>query len=169
MVRGGELMINSLKKYQALLWLLLLCVAASLAIEWKDQSFFWSSWMHNFMGFFFVQFSLFKLINLSGFADGFSKYDLLARKSRAYAYIYPFLELALGLLYLSESFLVPTYIATIAIMLFGLVGIIQSLARGYQFNCACLGTVLQVKLSQISIIENLGMALMAAWMFVQQL
>lgn len=158
---------TSLKKYQALIWLLLLCVAASFAIEWKDGSFNGNSWMHAFMGFFFVQFSLFKLIDLPGFADGFAMYDLLARRSRAYAYAYPFIELSLGLLYLSESFLIPTYVATFVIMSFGLIGILQSISRGYQFNCACLGTVLKVKLSQISVIENLGMALMAAWMFWQ--
>lgn len=43
------------------------------------------SLMVNFMGLFFVVFSLFKMINLHGFADAFSTYDILASRSRAYA------------------------------------------------------------------------------------
>src|SRR5687768_307446 len=42
-------------------------------------------WMHGFMGFFLVAFALLKLFDLSGFADGFQMYDLLARRFRFYA------------------------------------------------------------------------------------
>src|ERR1700730_19450143 len=51
----------------------------------------WMSWMHDFMGFFLVVFSMFKLFDLEGFADGFQMYDLLAKPVRAYAYLYPFI------------------------------------------------------------------------------
>ena len=53
--------------------------------------------MHAFMGFFLVAFAMLKLFDLPGFADGFQMYDLLAKRSRTYALLYPFLELALGL------------------------------------------------------------------------
>jgi hypothetical protein len=157
-------MLEALKKYQALLWILVLCILVATAVEYRQPEWSYASWMHSFMGIFFVQFSLFKLVDLRGFVAGYQKYDLLAKKSAAYAYLYPFIELGLGLLYLSEEFLIPTYWATIAIMLFGFLGILKSLRAGYQFNCACLGTILKVKLSQVSIIENLGMAAMAAGM-----
>ena len=62
----------------------------------------WMDWMHDFMGFFLVVFSMFKFFNLEGFADGFHMYDLLAKPFRPYAYIYPFIELALGLGYLAH-------------------------------------------------------------------
>ena len=60
------------------------------------------SWMHDFMGFFLVVFSMFKLFDLEGFADGFQMYDPLARPIRPYAYLYPFVELGLGLGYLAH-------------------------------------------------------------------
>jgi hypothetical protein len=55
--------------------------------------------MHYFMGLFLVIYSMFKIFDLSGYADGFEMYDLLAKRVRAYAYVYPFVELALGLAY----------------------------------------------------------------------
>ena len=59
------------------------------------------TWMHDFMGYYLVLFSLFKFFDLSGFADGFQMYDLLAKRFRAYAYVFPFVELGLGLAYLA--------------------------------------------------------------------
>jgi hypothetical protein len=49
-----------------------------------------------FMIGFFLTFAGFKLIDLKGFAEGYSTYDLLARKYFAYGYIYPFIELFFG-------------------------------------------------------------------------
>ena len=43
-----------------------------------------------------------KVIDLNGFADGYSTYDLLAKRSRPYALAYPFIELALGILELGR-------------------------------------------------------------------
>ncbi len=72
--------------------------------------------MHDFMGFFLVVFALLKVFNLSGFADGFQKYDLLARRFRAYALAYPFIELALGLGYLAFWRPATVYAATVIIL-----------------------------------------------------
>ena len=63
----------------------------------------WMRWMHDFMGFFVVVFSMFKFFNMEGFADGFQMYDLLAKPFQPYAYVYPFIELALGLGYLAAG------------------------------------------------------------------
>jgi len=60
------------------------------------------TWMHDFMGYFLVVFSLFKFFSMEGFADGFQMDDLSAKPCRPYAYLYPFLELALGMGYLSH-------------------------------------------------------------------
>src|SRR5688572_25996602 len=58
---------------------LTLLVATAKQIAYAEG---WNSraWMHDFMGFFLVLFSLFKFFNLSGFADGFQMYDLLAKR-----------------------------------------------------------------------------------------
>jgi len=124
----------------------------------------WMRWMHDFMGFFLIVFSMFKFFNLEGFADGFQMYDLLAKPLRAYAYVYPFIELALGLGYLSHWRPNVVYTATIVVMLFGSLGVLNALRKGLDLDCACMGTVLKVPLSTVALLEDLGMAIMAAAM-----
>ncbi len=122
------------------------------------------SWMHDFMGVFLVIFSMFKFFNLEGFADGFQMYDLLAKPFRPYAYVYPFIELGLGLGYLAHWQPTFIYSATVAVMVFGSLGVLNALRKGLDVNCACMGTVLKVPLSTVSLTEDLGMAVMAGAM-----
>ena len=122
-------------------------------------------WMHDFMGLFLVVFSMFKFFNLPGFADGFQMYDLLAKPFRPYAYVYPFIELAIGLGYLAQRNLPVVYGTTIVVMLFGALGVIRALRQGLDLECACMGTVLKVPLSTVALAEDLGMIAMAATMW----
>lgn len=124
-------------------------------------------WMHDFMGFFLVVFALLKLFDLPGFADAFQMYDLLAKHSRPYALLYPFIELALGLAYLAFWRPTTVYLATILILGFGALGVINALRRGLDVNCACMGNTLKVPLSTVALIENLGMVAMALVMFLR--
>lgn len=122
--------------------------------------------MHDWMGFFLLVFAMLKLFDLSGFADGFQLYDLLAKRSRPYAFIYPFLELALGLGYLAQWQPTTVYIATIVILGFGAVGVLTALAKGLDVKCACMGSTLNVPLSTVAVVEDLGMVLMALTMLL---
>lgn len=124
-------------------------------------------WMHHFMGFFLVVFALLKLFDLPGFADGFQMYDLLAKYFRPYALAYPFIELALGLGYLAFWRPAILYVATVVILGFGGLGVIRALSKGLDVECACMGTILKVPLSTVALAEDLGMAAMAAAMWVQ--
>ena len=122
--------------------------------------------MHDFMGLFLLIFSMLKLFDLPGFAEGFRKYDLLAGKSATYARLYPFLELALALGYLSLWQPQVVYLATVVLMSFGAIGVFRALAKGRDINCACMGSSLNVPLSTVAVIENVGMAVMALTMLV---
>jgi YHS domain-containing protein len=124
------------------------------------------TWMHDFMGFFLVVFSMFKLFNMEGFADGFQMYDLLAKPVRPYAYVYPFIELGLGLGYLAHWQPTAIYITTIVVTVFGSLGVLNALRKGMDLDCACMGTVLSVPLSTIALLEDLGMAAMAGAMLL---
>src|SRR5205814_6424311 len=73
----------------------------------------WEGWMNQFMAGFFLVFSAFKLLDISGFAEGYSTYDLFAKRWHDYGYIYPFLELGLGVLYLGNWLPITTNILTI--------------------------------------------------------
>lgn len=125
-----------------------------------------ASWMHDFMGLFLVNFAMLKFFDLPGFADGFHMYDLLAKRVRGYGFVYPFLELALGLGYLAHWRLELVYPATVILLVFGAIGVVTALARGLDVNCACMGTTLKVPLSTVALTEDLGMAAMAAMLWL---
>jgi copper chaperone CopZ len=122
--------------------------------------------LHNFMTGFFLVFSFFKLLDVKAFAESFQMYDLLAAKLPVYGKIYPFIELGLGLLCLIHFQPNYVYWADIVIMTFGALGVIQSVVDKRKIRCACLGTVFNLPMSTITIIENSLMVLIGIWLLV---
>jgi cation transport ATPase len=123
------------------------------------QHFQLKMFLHNFMTGFFLVFSFFKLLDVKAFAQSFQMYDLLAAKVPVYGKIYPFIELALGLLCLIHYQEKYVYIADIVIMAFGALGVIQSVVDKRKIRCACLGSVFNLPMSTVTIIENSLMVL----------
>jgi hypothetical protein len=156
--RGSEL-----ADYWPLFSLIGIAALAGFAINYAIGNTL-MGWMHYFMGFFLCVFAMLKIFNPSAFADGFQMYDIIAKKSRTYAYIYPYIELALGLGFL--SFYEPrlVYIATIIVMTVGVIGVLNALRKGLDINCPCMGSVLSVPLSTVTLTEDIGMGVMAAAM-----
>ena len=122
--------------------------------------------MNAFMAGFFLVFSGFKLLDLPGFATAYATYDLLAKRWRGYGFLYPFLELALGFAYLLHWQPSLTYIATIIIMGFSSFGVIHALTKKQKIQCACLGTVLNLPMTVVTLVEDLLMVIMAVIMLV---
>ncbi|MBC7772939.1 MAG: cation transporter [Pyrinomonadaceae bacterium] len=122
----------------------------------------WHTFMLDFMAGFFLVFSFFKLLDLRGFADAYQSYDIVARRSRSYALIYPFLELALGIAYLVRFQPMATNIATLVLMLVGSIGVLRAVMDRKAIRCACLGTALNLPMTTVTLVEDLGMAAMAA-------
>jgi len=151
--------------------LLALVAVAMLAASAKDASYGPDGrplrWMHDFMGFFLIFFALLKLFDLPGFADGFQKYDLLAKRSRRYALAYPFIELALGLGYLALWQPPKVYVATMIVLGLGTLGVISALAKGLDVKCACMGSALKVPLSTVALVEDITMFAMAAGLWLR--
>ncbi len=159
-------MSEKISKYQPLIVVIAIIVLASAALEVARGGFDFRIFMINFMGFFFLIFSMFKFFDIHGFTNGFRMYDIIAKQTHTYAYIYPFIELALGVLYLSRMYLYTACIITLVVMFISAIGVIRSVTSGMNLKCACLGTALNVPLSTVSIIENIGMGLMAAYMLI---
>lgn len=152
---------KSLKDYWPLASLILIAAASACALSYAFQGEM-REWMHFFMGFFLCSFAMLKIFHPGAFADGFEMYDLLAKRFRLYGFIYPFIELGLGLAYFSFWFPAFIYTATIIVMIFGSLGVLSALKRGLDINCPCMGSVLDVPLSTVTLTEDIGMALMAA-------
>ena len=94
------------------------------------------------------------------------KYDVFAQSSDSYAHAYPFIEIGLGFAYLSYFIPALTYAITMIIMAISAFSVLRALRAGLDVECACLGTVLNVPLSTVSLIENIGMGIMAALMLL---
>jgi hypothetical protein len=161
---------KSWRDYVPLMIIVALTLGAAAAKQAHYQGGWeWMSWMHDFMGFFLIVFSMLKFFNMEGFADGFQMYDLLAQRSRPYAFLYPYLELGLGLGYLAHFQPLLIYAATVVLMGFGSLGVFNALRKNLDLNCACMGTILNVPLSTVALVEDLGMAAMAAAMLLMVL
>jgi copper chaperone CopZ len=122
--------------------------------------------MRYFMAGFFLVFSFFKLLDLRGFGDAYRSYDVVARAWPAWGFIYPFAELSLGIAYLLNMNPLATNIVTLVLMLVGAVGVLKALLDKRAIRCACLGTALNLPMTTITLVEDLGMAAMAAVMLV---
>lgn len=117
-----------------------------------------------FMGLFLFPLALLKLFDIGGFARAFARYDVLAKKLPAYAVAYPFIEMALALSFLCSLWPDATHFAALIIGAIGTIGIVKTLAEGEAVQCACVGSAIKVPLGAVSILENAGMAVMAAFL-----
>jgi hypothetical protein len=118
--------------------------------------------MNGMMGAFLLFLSSLKLFNLSGFADGFARYDVVAARSQAYAIAYPFIELGLGLFYLSGLLPVFTNIAALIVMGIGTIGVAGVIRAQSEVKCACVGAGFNLPVGYVTLAENLAMFAMAA-------
>ncbi len=139
-------------------------VTALVAIATGDQSP--HTLMRHFMAGFFLVFSFFKLLDLRGFSDAYRSYDIVARTWPTWGFIYPFSELALGVAYLLNAAPFATNLVTLILMLVGAVGVLKALLDKRAIRCACLGTALNLPMTTITLVEDLGMAAMAAVMLI---
>ena len=118
-------------------------------------------WMLAFMGYFFVVFGTLKVIRLEGFVEAYQMYDVLAMRSKVYAYGYPFLELGFGVAYLLAWHVTLVSAVVAPVMLIGAYGVYLKLRKREEIPCACLGTVFTVPMTWVTLGEDLLMAGMA--------
>ncbi len=150
--------------YQPLLLLVLFLALASLIAQLRVGQLTAHGFMSDFMGGFFLAFAYFKLLDLSGFAATFRTYDWVAQRMPLYGWLYPFIEAGLGTAYLLRIAPWFTNSLTVLIMLAGTAGVVHTLRSGREIRCACMGTVFNLPMTTVTVIENLGMASMAAMM-----
>ena len=122
--------------------------------------------MLDFMGLFFFVFSLFKFLDLSGFALSFAMYDPLAKRLPLYGRVYPFLELILGFLFLAKIQLPIALLVTVILLIITTIGVCIVLLQKKQITCACLGTVLKLPMTQATFIENSVMIFMGTFILL---
>jgi copper chaperone CopZ len=128
--------------------------------------FQWQHWMNSFMAGFFLVFSFFKLLNLQAFAESYSMYDIVAKRWNGWGYIYAFIELALGIAFLTGFKPVFTNAVAFIVMSVSIIGVLQSMLNKRKIQCACLGSVFDLPMSTITIIEDTLMIAMSGIMLI---
>ncbi|MEY5044413.1 MAG: hypothetical protein RJA19_1640 [Bacteroidota bacterium] len=132
----------------------------------EDAAEGWHRFMSYSMAGYFLVLGLFKVISLRKFVELFQRYDLLAKRSPAYAWAFPFLEWTAGWAYLFFPHASLLHGVILIWMLLSTVGPLQVIFRQDQIRCACLGEALGQPVGWVTVGENLAMALMAAAMLI---
>ena len=155
---------SKIQQLKPLLLILLYIAVASILMDSKNWNI--KEIMLNFMGLFFIVFSFFKMLDLKGFPESFRMYDPLAKKIPMYGTIYPFIETALGLMFLGRFKIKIALLCTLVILGITTIGIIKTLINKKSIRCACLGTVLKLPMTEATFIENAIMIIMALLMLL---
>ena len=130
-----------LTTYKPLLLVIGFILLVSILSSYKT-SFQLMNWMTNFMGGFFIAFSFFKFLDLNGFSNSFATYDIIAKNWKSYGKI------------------------CILILTASTIGVIQAVLSKKQIQCACLGTVFNLPMSTVTVIENFTMISMAIFSLI---
>jgi len=156
---------ESNRSYKPLLLIVLYLIGTTLLLEFSSGMFLMKTWMANFMAGFFLVFSFFKMLDIAAFAKAYQSYDIIAAKAKWYGYVFPFIELGLGIAYLLYSDNELTHLITAIVMFVSLIGVIKSVVQKSEIQCACLGTVFNLPMSYVTIIEDGIMLVMALLLY----
>jgi glutaredoxin len=118
-----------------------------------------------FMGVSLSMLASLKLMDLESFAKSFEKYDLITQQAKPYAKTFPFLELLLGLGFLSGVAPVITGLGSLILGTSGAISVFKAVyIDKLELNCACVGGNSKAPLGAISFLENAIMVGMGAFL-----
>jgi copper chaperone CopZ len=158
-----------LATYKPILIIFAYITTIAIITATHQNQFHWMQAMNIFMAGFFLTFSLFKMLDLKGFAESYSMYDIVAKKVKTWGYVYAFIELALGIAYGTNFYPLVTNIITLVVMSISIIGVLQSVFNKRKIICACLGAVFNLPMSTITIIEDALMIGMSGIMLITML
>ena len=155
---------SKIEQLKPLFLILFYITSASILLNFKDWN--WNEFTLDFMGLFFIIFSFFKLLDLKGFPVSFKIYDPLAKVVPVYGFLYPFVETALGIMFLMRIQIIFALIVSLIILLVTTVGVTKTLLSKKIVQCACLGTHLKLPMTEATLIENIIMLSMSIIMIL---
>lgn len=156
-----------MKRYWPLVVVILMSIVGGVALLAISPESSFKYLMVNVSGFFFFFLATLKFWDLKGFAEAFMKYDLVSKKIKLYAFLYPFLELIIAVGYLAHFFIAGVAILTAILMFITLCGVLPAIFSKEEVRCACMGTKLDIPLSLVTLIEVLGMGTMAIFILIK--
>ena len=150
---------SKIKQLKPLFIILGYIFITSVLLNYKNWNS--SNAMLDFMGLFYIIFSFFKILDIKGFSMSFRMYDPLAKQAPIYGYIYPFIEVILGMMFLIRFEVNIALILTLIVLGITTIGVTQTLINKRNIKCACLGTTLNLPMTEATFIENAIMIIMA--------
>ncbi|MAR43521.1 MAG: heavy metal transporter [Flavobacteriaceae bacterium] len=153
---------SKLKELKPLFLILFYITSTSFLINYQNWSL--NKFMLDFMGLFFISFSFFKMLDLEGFSESFKMYDPLAKKISFYGVLYPFIETLLGILFLVKIGILIALVLSFLILGLTTIGVTKVLISKKPIQCACLGSVLKLPMTEATFIENAIMIFMSIFM-----
>jgi len=133
------------------------------------------------MGVFYIIVAVLKLRDINGFVNAFAKYDVISSRYRYYGYVYPFLELILGVAMIISSIMQSSshpslwldsrmpLVSSIILMIITSIGACNVLMNKpkQKIQCACMGVhYADLPMSTISLFENAVMMLMSMYCLI---
>ena len=125
-----------------------------------DKDIVKMKFINNKMGTLLILFGVLKLANLSKFVEIFSKYDIISQKFKIYGYLFPFIEIIIGILLIKGYKLNYIYNLIKTLMIISIISVSISIIQGKKLRCGCLGSFFHIPLSYITIFENIYMLVM---------
>ena len=160
----NKISLNKIQQLFPLFLILTYILISSLILNYNNLVI--NGLMLDFMGQFFIIFSFFKFLNLRGFKNAFKIYDPLAKKFNFYGWIYPIIETLVGISFLMRfEYQIFAYVS-ILILTPTTIGVIKALNREEKIKCACLGSVLNLPMTEATLIENGLMILMSLTLII---
>ncbi|WP_422079141.1 MauE/DoxX family redox-associated membrane protein [Vannielia sp.] len=158
------------KTYQPVIATFGMAAAMGLAISWLHHGALTGAALFYTIAAAMCLLALQKLRDVESFSTMFLGYDLLARRRVEYAYAYPFLEGAAGVLMLAG---IATWAAAPIAIVIGGIGAVSVIKAVYidkrDLKCACMGGGSNVPLGAVSLTENVMMFCVGLWMIIQPL
>tara|TARA_B110000285_G_scaffold235146_1_gene315156 strand:+ start:1415 stop:2134 length:720 start_codon:yes stop_codon:yes gene_type:complete len=155
---------SKLQQLKPLILILFYITTASVLLNYQNWDR--NEIMLDFMGLFYIVFSFFKLLDLKGFSESFKMYDPLASRISIYGWMYPFIEVVLGLMFLMHFGVKTALVVTLIVLGITTTGVTKSLLDKKSIRCACLGTALKLPMTEATFIENAVMIVMAILLLV---
>ncbi len=156
----------SATNYTPVIWVFGVAALMALAANWAvSGSLLELRSLEWFIAFSMCILALLKLQDVEAFSTMFLGYDLLARRFVPYSYVYPYAELAAGVLMIAGAL---TWLSVPIAAFIGTIGAVSVIKAVYidrrEIKCACVGGNSKVPLGFVSLTENLMMVVMAIWM-----
>lgn len=155
-------------KEVAKLSVILLFLVISATLMSTLSGFNGIEWIRWFLGGFMIVFGGLKLMGIEVFIKVFPLYDLIAKRFPPYKYLYPLLQVFLGMLFLIGIFSVVRDITVIVISLSGLLGMVKVVSQRGPVKLSYVGTLIRLRFSSVVLFENTVMVFLAIIMLIAE-